>query len=119
MKIRLTLKPGQNGTKSLMKKYGESLVCVRFRYDPETRQRLKTVELIVERSEWIPPPPRFSNDTLVPLRIRATNVPIRTMAKSAGGRWNPEKQLWFIRYGNVVGTPLEKYIYVDGIDNES
>ncbi|GAM07882.1 hypothetical protein OR1_00151 [Geobacter sp. OR-1] len=116
MKTRLTLKPGQHGTKSLLKKYGDALVCVRFRYDPETKQRLKTVELVIERSDWTPPPPRFTNDTLVPLRINAKDMAIRNKAKAAGGRWNPEKQLWFVSYGNVVGTALEKYIDVDGFD---
>jgi hypothetical protein len=85
--------------------------------DPETKQRLKTVELIVERSDWTPPQPRFTKDTLVSLRIKATNVEIRNKAKSAGGRWNPEKKLWFVRYGNVAGTELEKYIDVDGMDD--
>jgi hypothetical protein len=118
MKTRLTLKPGQHGTKSLMKKYGESLVCVRFRYDPETKQRLKTIELVIERRDWLPPPPRFTNDTLVPLRIEATNMAIRNKAKAAGGRWNPEKRLWFVSYGHVVGTALEKYIDVDGLDKK-
>lgn len=116
MKTRLTLKPGQNGTKALVKKYGDSLVCVRLRYDPVKRQRLKTVELIEERCDWVPPPPRFSNDMLVPLRIEATNMPIRAKAKAAGGRWNPGKQLWYIRYRNVVGTALEKYIDVDSLN---
>lgn len=117
MKTRLTLKPGQDGTKSLLKKYGDDLVCVRFRYDPGTKQRLKTVELIVERSDWKPPTPVFTNDTLVSLLIEPSNMTIRNKAKAAGGRWNPEKQLWYVSYGQVVGTALEKYIYVDGLDN--
>jgi hypothetical protein len=29
------------------------------------------------------------------------------------GRWNPERKLWFAKYGEVVGTLLEKYIQVD------
>jgi hypothetical protein len=116
MKTRLTLKPGQDGTKSLMKKYGDALLCVRFRYDPATKQRLKTVELIIERCDWTPPPPRFTNDSLVPLRINAKDIAIRNQVKASGGRWNPEKRLWFISYGKVVGTALEKYIDVDGFD---
>ena len=44
-----TLKPGQAGTKALLARYGKSLLCVRYRYDEVTRQRLKTVELIVQR----------------------------------------------------------------------
>jgi len=116
MKTRLTLKPGQHGTKALMKKYGDALVCVRFRYDPEKGQRFKTVELIIGQSDWTPPPVRFSNDTLIPLRIKANDLAARNKAKSVGARWNPEKQLWFVSYGNVVGTELEKHIDVDGFD---
>lgn len=92
------------------------MVCVRFRYDPDTRQRLKTVELVIERSDWTPPPARFTNDTLVPLRISAKEVALRNKAKAAGGRWNPEKQLWYVIYGKIVGTALEKHIDVDGFD---
>ena len=113
MKTRLTLKPGQHGTKALTEKYGNALVCVRFRYDTELRQRVKTVELIVERSDWTPPPPRFADEALVPLRIEASNLGMRTKAKAAGARWNPEKQLWFVRYGRIAGTVLEKHIHVD------
>ena len=69
MKTRLILKPGQKGTKRLAEKYGDALVCVRFRYDAELQQRLKTVELVVERVDWTPPPSKYSPDTLVPLRI--------------------------------------------------
>ena len=113
MKTRLILKPGQRGTKSLAKEYGEALLCVRFRYDAELRQRLKTVELIVERSEWTPQQPQYAADTLVPLRIEASDMPMRFQAKAAGGRWNPEKRLWFVKYDKIVGTPLEKHIQTD------
>ncbi len=95
-----------------MEKYGDSLVCVRFRYDAEALQRLKTVELIVERTEWSPPQ-RYAGDTLVPLRIAAADMPLRLQAKAAGGRWNPEKKLWFVKYGKIAGTPLEKHIHID------
>jgi len=105
VKTRLTLKPGQHGTKALMKKYGDNLVCVRFRYDPETNLRLKTVELVVERKDWTPPQPLFTNVTLVPLRIKATDMAIRNKAKAAGGRWNPDKLLWYVSYGQVVNRP--------------
>jgi hypothetical protein len=44
-----TPKPGQQGTKDLLARYGPSLLCVRYRYDENQRERLKTVELAVER----------------------------------------------------------------------
>jgi len=96
MKTRLILKAGQRGTKSLSAKYGDALLCVRFRYDAKIQQRIKTVELIVERTEWTPPPPRYTADTMVHLHIKADDMPARTQAKAAGGRWNPEKLLWVV-----------------------
>ncbi len=40
MKTRLILKPGQRGTKNLVKKYGEALQCVRFKYDSRTQHQI-------------------------------------------------------------------------------
>ncbi|WP_348835280.1 DUF5710 domain-containing protein [Geotalea uraniireducens] len=40
----------------------------------------------------------------------------RAEAKAAGSRWNPEKKLWYVSCGNVIGTALEKYIDIDGFD---
>jgi hypothetical protein len=54
MQTRLTLQPHQRGAKQLLAKYGDRLVCVRYRYDFEQKRRLKTVELIVEECHWIP-----------------------------------------------------------------
>ncbi len=54
MDIKATLLPGQNGTKQLLAKYGDALVCVRYRYDKERYKRIKTVELIVDETDWIP-----------------------------------------------------------------
>ncbi len=115
MKTRLILKPGQRGTKSLVKKYGDALLCVRFRYDAKARQRIKTIELVVERTAWTPPKPRYAADALVPFRIRVEDMPMRQQAKDAGGRWNPEKKLWFVKYGKIEGTPLEKHIHIDAL----
>jgi hypothetical protein len=43
MQARKTLRPGQDGTKSLLDKYGEQLLCVRYRYDDERYLRHTTV----------------------------------------------------------------------------
>jgi hypothetical protein len=50
MRTRLTLPPEQDGAKRLRNRYGERLVCVRYRYDETMKQRWKTVELIIEKS---------------------------------------------------------------------
>lgn len=54
MKARLTLHPGQDGTRKLMEKYGERLLYVRYWYDPEWKRRIKTVELVEEEVLWLP-----------------------------------------------------------------
>lgn len=54
MQTRLSLKPGQKGTKKLVVQYGDQLVAVRYRYDAARQRRYKTVELIVEESPWSP-----------------------------------------------------------------
>jgi len=113
VKTRLILKPGQRGTKRLTDKYGDDLVCVRFRYDATTRQRLKTVELVIERTGWEPPPEKRTADTVVALRIEGYESELRKKVKTAGGKWNPEKRLWYARYGDIAGTELEKHIHID------
>jgi len=79
----------------------------------KTGKRLKTVELIEEEADWTPPPPRYAQDSLVPLRIAASNMRLRAMAKAVGGKWVPEKQLWYVRFGAIAGGPLENHIHVD------
>ena len=86
MKTRLILKAGQRGTKSLSAKYGDELLCVRFRYDAKLQQRIKTVELIIEKTEWMPPPRRYPEEAMVHVHIKADDMPSRTQAKAAGGR---------------------------------
>ena len=43
MKTNKKLLPGQPGTKKLLEKYGEKLVCVRYKYDEKRLKRIKTV----------------------------------------------------------------------------
>jgi len=38
---------------------------------------------------------------------------MRTQAKAVDARCDPEKKLWFVKYGQIAGTPLERHIHVD------
>src|SRR5260221_6007040 len=65
MEIRLTLRPGMAGTKKLLARYSERLVCVRYRYDRATGRRIKTAELILQDVAWtgsVRKPPRNDHD---------------------------------------------------------
>jgi hypothetical protein len=43
MEVKATLAPGQNGTKQLLKQYGDQLICVRYRYNKARQKRFKTI----------------------------------------------------------------------------
>lgn len=103
METRLTLRPGQNGTKKLLERYGARLVRVRYLYDRETRRRLKTVELIVESIPWQPRPrrPRRTDDEIVTVRILWQETDLRERAKRLGAVWRPAQKLWEITWGNA------------------
>lgn len=110
---RLKLKPGQKGTKKLLAEHGDALVCVRYRYDEASRTRTKTVELVVEKTSWQPPARKFTDSDIVPVRIGFSEKDLITQARAVKGRWDPEAKLWFIRYGKIRGTEMEKHIVLD------
>jgi hypothetical protein len=109
-RVRLHLKPGQKGTKQLLARYGDRLICVRYRYDAERKKRFKTVELLVEESTWQPPRPRFAPDQIVCLRVTFTDVAVRDRVKQAGATWNPERRVWQLRYDRAVALGLKSRI---------
>ena len=113
MKIRSRLSPGQKGTKKFVEKYGDALVCVRYRYDAKNCKQYKTVEIIVSESEWTPPPARFPDSTMVALKIGLKETDLQEKVKAVGGRWDKEKKVWVVPYGCIRGTKLEKLIYVE------
>lgn len=86
METRLTLRPGQNGTKKLVARFGERLVCVRYLHDRRTGRRLKTVELVVESVPWQPRSrrPRRRDDEIVAVRIAWNETDLRERAKRLG-----------------------------------
>jgi hypothetical protein len=115
MQIKLTLLPGQKGTKKLLRQYGDQLVCVRYRYNPELQKRYKTVELIVDESPWV------SNETLdtkknsstnktVAVRVGYSETTLRNRIKSAGGKWSQEEKVWLLPYRKAVEFGLGKRI---------
>ena len=116
MTTRATLKPGQKGTKRLAEKYGDRLVCVRYKYDEEARKRFTTVELIEEESEWISESTvaasreQSSASLRLPIRVEYWETDVREKVKSAGGIWRPRHKLWEMRYEDIVALGLESRV---------
>jgi hypothetical protein len=113
MITRLKLKPGQNGTKALVKKYGDALVCVRYRYDEASHTRIKTVELIEEKKVLPIRPQKTKDEALVPVQIAYDDLHLGEIARTLGGRWDPDVKLWYLSSRKIKGTELETHIILD------
>lgn len=119
MDVVKTLKPGKAGTKRLVEIYGESLVAVRYRYDREKRLSYTTVELIIEHK---PIPIPALNTTAyrlhqerqrVAVRIRYAETELQHLARQAGGKWDRDKRVWMLCYGDAIRLGLKERIVED------
>ena len=102
------LMPGQPGTKKWVKKYGDRLVCVRYRYDAENKIKTKTIEIIVEQSPWVANTKRIPKNKIVNIRVAYGEIHIGRLIKAAGGHWDRQKKLWALPYQDVLSLGLEK-----------
>ena len=115
METRLSLAPGQNGTKKLLATYGERLVRVRYRYDAARGLRHKTVELIVETTPWNPRQrnARQEPEDMVAVRIAFSETGLRERIKAAGAIWRPRHQLWEVDWKTVRELGLQDRVVPD------
>jgi hypothetical protein len=106
VQARRALAPCQKGANKFLERYGQQLVCFRYRYDEQQRKRSTTVEIIVEESGWSPP----EKPAIVGLRVDFQETELQRRVKQAGGRWNSAKRVWEIRYDQAVALGLKKQI---------
>ncbi len=106
MKTRSTLKRGQRGTLKLAQHYGDQLLYVRYRYDPVRKKRLKTVELIIEETDW-EPAEQFAPDQIVGVQVAMEETALQKAIRKAGGVWNRRRKVWEVRYDRVCELDLE------------
>lgn len=116
MKAIRKLLPGQPGTKKWLTKYGENLVCVRYRYDQERKVRTTTVELAVEESPWRKSSKRIPMNKIVNVHIAYEEMHFRKLVKGVGGKWNAKKKAWQLPYREVLELGLEKRI-IGNVEN--
>ena len=109
MKTKLIRKAGQNGTKKLVSKYGNRLVCIRYRYDEIRKKKYKTIELIIEENDW-EPRNKLKRDELVCVHVDLNERELRKRIIDAGGKLNHESKLWEIYYENVLQLGIEDRI---------
>jgi hypothetical protein len=110
VRAQVTLQPGQKGTKKLHDRYGDQLVCVRYRYDAARQRRLKTIELIVEEVPWRPERARRKGAEMVGVRVAVHEVALQRQVKLAGGRWHPAHRVWELRRDQALQLGLQDRI---------
>ncbi|NVN99892.1 MAG: hypothetical protein HXX17_11250 [Geobacteraceae bacterium] len=108
MKAYAHLKPGQKGTVRLKEKYGDALLCVRYRFDEIRQVKVKTVEIIVDEKPLVKP--RFSDEEIVPVSVFYDEEELRQQLRRKRARWDGDLKMWFVRYGLIRGTELESRI---------
>ncbi len=100
----------------MLRRFGPSLLNVRYRYDEARREHVKTVELVVQRrsregeaecsgsrtSGARAPGARSARSgrvttRRVALRIGRRERDLQQRVKSAGGRWDPVRRVWMLR----------------------
>jgi len=110
MKTIKTLSPGEPGTKKELEKYGDKLVCVRYKYDKENQKKVKTVEVEVARQEKSKNSDRIPFNKKIYVRIEYREKELRKAVKSVGASWDSEKKLWQMKYGDAYNLGLENRI---------
>ena len=105
-----TVTAGNPGTKKWIQKYGENLLCVRYKYDIMNKRKIKTVELEVENEPWEMDVNRIPANKITRLKVNFGEVRIGKLIRSAGGRWHKKNKYWELPYKDVVALGLEDRI---------
>jgi hypothetical protein len=107
-RVTKKLGPYQPGAVKLSRRYGDALVCVRYRQDVQGRYRYTTVELIVDQAPV--QPARRSAATPVALRIDATAADLKGALRDAGAVWDPTLRAWRLPYGQAKRLNLLRFM---------
>ncbi|WP_412070173.1 hypothetical protein [Rubrivirga sp. IMCC43871] len=95
MRVLQTLRPGHRGTRRFVDRFGDQLVCVRYRTDGANR-RVTTVELVVDERAWAP-----RAATVVGVRVVWGEAEVARRVKASGGVWDASRKVWRLRAGEA------------------
>ena len=105
LRVTKKLRPGQPGTLKLTRRYGDKLLCVRYRLDAQQRQRYTTVELVIDRG-----PASRRRDRIVWVKVRLEEAALRAQIRAQGAVWDRETKLWRMRYQAATKLGLKARI---------
>ncbi len=86
-----TISPSQPGALKLARRYGQALVCVRYRQDSGGLYRHTTVELVVES---VPSRPRPAPDRIIGVRLDYNEKTLHSLVRTNGAKWDAQAKIW-------------------------
>jgi hypothetical protein len=90
LRVSKKLAPTQPGAIKLARRFGDALLCVRYRRSANGSHRYTTVELIVE----CVPVNKPGADGIVGVRIGYEESQLRALAREHGATWDRAARLW-------------------------
>lgn len=101
------LAPDQPGALRHARRFGDKLVCVRYRHDLEAHRRYTTVELIVDEAP-IRDPRQLHGKAIpmVAIRLVVGESTLRQSLQAHGGLWDNATRLWYVRLSTAKALGL-------------
>ena len=112
-KVTRTVRPGKPGTLKYVRRFGDLLVAVRYRYDAQRMARFTTAEIVVDERPW-------QGGVRIDLTLGYVEAPesvlvrvgfhetlLRARVRGAGGRWEPKWRAWELPLEVVKRMGLE------------
>ena len=103
--VAKTMQVDTPGAVKLTRKYGDALVCVRYRVSPDGSERITTVELEVDRAAV-----QHKSNPLVAVKIYPSEIRLIAMARAKGARFNGNTRLWKMHRNDAHALGLGKRI---------
>ena len=92
-RVSRAIRPGKAGTIKLLRRFGDMLQLVRYRYDATGLYRYTTVELLVDQA---PVTRGRSLEALFAVRIGYNEPTLRAAARHHGGKWDAVARRWIL-----------------------
>jgi hypothetical protein len=111
--------PGQLGAKRWEEQFGQTLLCVRYREDINTRHRYTTVELVVDVRHMPLPPPaaRDTGQAIMAIHLGWGEIDLQRRVRAAGGKWDGLACVWLLMYSQILAMNLQDRIVTAPAEN--
>ena len=118
LQVTKKLAPEQPGAKKLTERFGEQLVCVRYRHDAEAGRRYTTVELVVDEG---PMPIDKRTPSVVHPRVDYDERALQQAIRQQGGIWDRKLRVWRVQRDAVLSLQLQNRVLrnLPAVDTEN